>query len=122
MNRYLEVEVAERFPPQFEEENGFIDLEAAAAEAQARLMYEAYADDAAAAGTEEEGEEEEGELRPEAILSLKDYVLRDPLVFGDFRNFTNESEPRNYEDLVDYNAVFHLFTEILDEYCERKQK
>ncbi|KAL7729890.1 hypothetical protein ACLKA6_014739 [Drosophila palustris] len=121
VNRNVEAEVVERFPPQFEEENGFIDLEAAAAEAQARLLYEA--DDAAAAATEEEGEEEdeEGEAT-EAILSLKDYVLRDPLVFGDFRNFTNESEPRNYEDLVDYNAVYHLFTEILDEYGERKQK
>ncbi|KAH8358423.1 hypothetical protein KR093_000053 [Drosophila rubida] len=123
VNKYLEIEVGERFPPEFEEEHGFIDLEAAAAEAQARLMFEAFAEDANTATGEEEGEEEEEEGEGiEVVLSLKDYVLRDPLVFGDFRNFTNESEPRHYEDLVDYNAVFHLFTEILDEYCERKQK
>ncbi|KAH8417458.1 hypothetical protein KR222_000260 [Zaprionus bogoriensis] len=125
VNKYIEIEVADRFPPEFEETHGFIDLEAAAAEAQARLLYEALAEDAAAAAAadEEEGEEENEEIEgPEVILSLKDYVLRDPLVYGDFRNFTNESEPRNYEDLVDYNAVFNLFTEILDEYSERKQK
>lgn len=114
----------ERFPPEFEEEHGFIDLEAAAAEAQARLLYDALAEDAAAAREEEEDEEEdeEGDVGPEVILSLKDFVLRDPLVFGDFRNFTNESEPRLYEDLIDYKAVYTLFTEILGEYCERRQK
>lgn len=122
MRRNLAIEVEERFPPEFEELHGFIDVEAAAAEAQARLLYEAETP-AAAAGGEEEGEEEdEGDEGPDAVLSLKDYVLRDPLVFGDFRNFTNESEPRNYEDLIDYKAVFSLFTEILQEYCERKQK
>lgn len=70
-------------------------------------------------GEEEEQTEEGG---PGAIITLREYVLRDPLVFGDFRNFTNESEPRNYEDLIDYAAVFSLFTEILGEYCERKVK
>ncbi|XP_017847923.1 dynein heavy chain 10, axonemal [Drosophila busckii] len=125
VRRNLADEVALRFPPEFEEENGWIDEEAAAAEAQGRLLMEAYADDAAAAAAEEEGEEEEEEAEeegPQVVLSLKDYVLRDPQVFGDFRNFTNESEPRLYEDLLDYNAVFALFTEILDEYCERRQK
>lgn len=100
--------------------HGFIDVEEAAAEAQARLLFEP---EPTGAGDEEEGEEEdEGDEEQNLILSLKDYVLRDPLVFGDFRNFTNESEPRNYEDLIDYKAVFSLFTEILQEYCERKQK
>ncbi|EDV92648.1 GH18884 [Drosophila grimshawi] len=124
VRRCLAVEVTERFPPEFEEEHGFIDLEAAAAEAQARLLYDALADDSAGAAADEEGgeEEEEGDEGPEVILSLKDYVLRDPLIFGDFRNFTNESEARLYEDLLDYNAVFSLFTEILGEYCERKVK
>ncbi|XP_064550918.1 dynein axonemal heavy chain 10 [Drosophila montana] len=123
VRRNLALEVEERFPPEFEEEHGFIDLEAAAAEAQARLLYDALAEDAAAAREEEDEEEdEEGDEGPEVVLSLKDFVLRDPLVFGDFRNFTNESEPRLYEDLVDYKAVYTLFTEILGEYCERRQK
>ncbi|KAH8382819.1 hypothetical protein KR009_005420 [Drosophila setifemur] len=122
IRRYLAAEVANRFPPSFEEDNGFIDAEAAEAEAQARLLYEpskAETDMGEEEGEEEEEEEEDG---PQVILSLKDYVLRDPLLFGDFRNFTNESEARLYEDLLDYNSVYFLFTEILEEYCERKQK
>ncbi|XP_030371764.1 dynein heavy chain 10, axonemal [Scaptodrosophila lebanonensis] len=123
VRRNVASEVEDRFPPEFEETHGFIDLEEAAAEAQARLLYEAYADDAAAAMGEEEGEEEEeADEGPQVILSLKDYVLRDPMLFGDFRNFTNESEPRFYEDLLDFNSVYHLFTEIIEEYSERKQK
>ncbi|KAH8250122.1 hypothetical protein KR026_005577 [Drosophila bipectinata] len=127
VRRNLAAEVSDRFPPTFEEENGFIDAAAAEAEAQARLLYEpdpkAVTNDFDMSMGEEEGEEEEeGEDAPQVILSLKDYVLRDPMLFGDFRNFTNESEARLYEDLLDYNSVYHLFTEILDEYCERKQK
>ncbi|KAI5709065.1 hypothetical protein M8J76_009444 [Diaphorina citri] len=45
-------------------------------------------------------------------------VMRDPLLFGDFRNALKETEPRYYEDLLDYSAVGHLFTEILEEYNE----
>lgn len=39
--------------------------------------------------------------------------MRDPCLFGDFRNATNESEPRFYEDLLDYEAVYHLFNEVM---------
>lgn len=39
-------------------------------------------------------------------------VMRDPLLFGDFRNALKETEPRYYEDLLDYSAVGHLFTEV----------
>ncbi|KAL1464921.1 hypothetical protein WDU94_004526, partial [Cyamophila willieti] len=44
------------------------------------------------------------------------FVMRDPLLFGDFRNALKQNEPRHYEDLLDYSAVGHLFTEILEEY------
>lgn len=57
----------------------------------------------------DEDEEEENEER---IVTLADYVLRDPLLFGDYRNAVNESEPRFYEDLLDYKAIYFLFQEV----------
>ncbi|XP_011694340.1 PREDICTED: dynein heavy chain 10, axonemal [Wasmannia auropunctata] len=54
------------------------------------------------------------ELEPEIIQ----YSLRDPLLYGDFRNACNEAEPRFYEDLLDYEAVYSLFLEIFEEYNE----
>ncbi|KAK2587900.1 hypothetical protein KPH14_003996 [Odynerus spinipes] len=50
---------------------------------------------------------------------LIEYVLRDPLLFGDFRNACYEDEPRYYEDLLDYEAVYNLLFEIYEEYNER---
>lgn len=41
-----------------------------------------------------------------------EYVMRDPLLFGDYRNAMSEGEQRDYEDLLDYTAVFHLFQEV----------
>lgn len=41
-----------------------------------------------------------------------EYALRDPLLFGDYRNACNEEEPRYYEDLLDYEAIFSLFMEV----------
>lgn len=41
-----------------------------------------------------------------------EYAMRDPLLFGDFRNAINEDEPRFYEDLLDYEAVYSLFLEV----------
>jgi dynein heavy chain len=41
-----------------------------------------------------------------------EYILRDPLLFGDYRNAMNEKEPRVYEDLLDYDAVYYLFQEV----------
>ena len=37
------------------------------------------------------------------------YILREPLLFGDYRNAISEDEPRYYEDLLDYEAIYHLF-------------
>lgn len=41
-----------------------------------------------------------------------EYVLRDPLLFGDYRNACNEEEPRYYEDLLDYEAIYSLLMEV----------
>lgn len=43
---------------------------------------------------------------------LIEYVMRDPLLYGDFRNACSEDEPRFYEDLLDYEAVYTLFMEV----------
>lgn len=50
-------------------------------------------------------------------ISFRDYVLREPLLYGDYRNaMGNGQESRIYEDLLDYEAIYFLFQEILDEY------
>lgn len=41
-----------------------------------------------------------------------DYAMREPVLFGDYRNALEESEPRLYEDLQDYEATKALFTEV----------
>lgn len=38
-----------------------------------------------------------------------DSVLRDPILFGDYRNALSEIEPRVYEDMQDYEASKALF-------------
>ncbi|KAK3924935.1 Dynein heavy chain 10, axonemal [Frankliniella fusca] len=58
----------------------------------------------------------------EEELSFQEYVLRDPLLFGDYRNTLHDDEPRCYEDLIDYNAVYHLLQEILVEYNDHHSK
>lgn len=40
-----------------------------------------------------------------------EYVVRDPILFGDFRNALTE-EPRVYEDVVDYEATKAIFEEV----------
>ncbi|KAG5844641.1 hypothetical protein ANANG_G00164650 [Anguilla anguilla] len=49
-----------------------------------------------------------------------EYVMRDPVLYGDYRNALVESEPRVYEDIQDYEASHALFQEILEEYNESK--
>ena len=43
---------------------------------------------------------------------LINYTLRNPLVFGDFRNACIVDAARFYEDLLDYEAVVNLFVEV----------
>lgn len=40
------------------------------------------------------------------------HALRNPILFGDFRNALNKNESRWYEDLLDFEAVFFLFQEV----------
>ncbi|KAM3661462.1 dynein axonemal heavy chain 10 [Ammospiza maritima maritima] len=47
-----------------------------------------------------------------------EHVMRDPILFGDFRTALNEAEPRFYEDIQDYELAKALFKEILDDYNE----
>ncbi|XP_007489994.2 dynein axonemal heavy chain 10 isoform X1 [Monodelphis domestica] len=51
-----------------------------------------------------------------------DFVMRNPILFGDFRMALNEGEPRIYEDIQDYEAAKALFQEILEEYNESNTK
>lgn len=55
-------------------------------------------------------------------MPINQYIMRDPLLFGDFRHGVVDEEPRLYEDLLDFTAVMHLFKEIMDEYNERRGK
>lgn len=42
-----------------------------------------------------------------------EYILRDPLLFGDCRNAVSANDQtRIYEDLIDYDSVFYLFQEV----------
>uniref|UniRef100_A0A6P7FV51 Dynein heavy chain 10, axonemal-like n=1 Tax=Diabrotica virgifera virgifera TaxID=50390 RepID=A0A6P7FV51_DIAVI len=58
----------------------------------------------------------------EEKIDIVEYAMRDPILFGDFRNATNEAEPRFYEDLLDYEAVYSLFQELIELYNEKKEK
>jgi len=40
-----------------------------------------------------------------------EYVEREPILFGDYRNALTE-EPRLYEDMVDYDAAKAIFEEV----------
>jgi len=42
----------------------------------------------------------------------KEYILRDPILFGDYKNTFEESEPRLYEDIQDFDAAKALFQEV----------
>ncbi|XP_019604311.2 dynein axonemal heavy chain 10 [Rhinolophus sinicus] len=49
-------------------------------------------------------------------------VMRDPILFGDFRMALHEGETRIYEDIQDYEAAKALFQELLEEYNESNTK
>ncbi|KAJ8934457.1 hypothetical protein NQ314_013332 [Rhamnusium bicolor] len=58
----------------------------------------------------------------EEEVDVVEYAMREPLLFGDYRNASNEEEPRFYEDLLDYEAIYFLFQEIIELYNEQKEK
>lgn len=41
-----------------------------------------------------------------------EYAMKEPILYGDYRNALEESEPRLYEDIQDYDAAKALFTEV----------
>ena len=41
-----------------------------------------------------------------------EYVLRDPVLFGDYRSALEADVPRLYEDIQDYDAAKALFQEV----------
>ncbi|UYV65969.1 DNAH10 [Cordylochernes scorpioides] len=50
----------------------------------------------------------------------KEDVLRDPILYGDYRNALDTEEPRLYEDLGDYATIKSLFEEVLKD--DKKQE
>ncbi|XP_060580911.1 dynein axonemal heavy chain 10-like isoform X1 [Ruditapes philippinarum] len=58
------------------------------------------------------------ELLDDNFKMHTEYAMRDPCLFGDFRTALEESEPRLYEDIQDYDAAKALFQEIAEEYNE----
>ncbi|XP_071339029.1 dynein axonemal heavy chain 10 [Trachinotus anak] len=61
-------------------------------------------------------------LIEEHFKSEMEAVMRDPILFGDYRTALGETEPRVYEDIQDYDASKALFQEILEEYNENKSR
>lgn len=55
-----------------------------------------------------------------ADMPNNQFIMRDPLLFGDFRHGIVDEEERIYEDLLDFTACMHLFKEIMDEYNDRR--
>ena len=44
------------------------------------------------------------------------YVLKDPIIFGDYANALEQGAPRYYEDLQNYTTINEIFQQILEEY------
>ena len=51
-------------------------------------------------------------LLEENFAKELEYSMKEPILFGDYRNALEESEPRLYEDIQDYDAAKALFTEV----------
>ncbi|KAM9193992.1 dynein axonemal heavy chain 10 [Dugong dugon] len=63
-----------------------------------------------------------GNLVEEHFNDDLEVVMRDPILYGDFRMALHEEEARVYEDIQDYEAAKALFQEILEEYNETNTK
>uniref|UniRef100_A0A669FBB8 Dynein axonemal heavy chain 10 n=1 Tax=Oreochromis niloticus TaxID=8128 RepID=A0A669FBB8_ORENI len=61
-------------------------------------------------------------MTEEHFKSDLEAVMRDPILFGDYRTALSDTEPRVYEDIQDYDASKALFQEILEEYNESKSR
>lgn len=58
------------------------------------------------------------ELLEENFKPYAENAMRSPILYGDYRTALEESEPRLYEDIQDYDACKALFQEILEDYNE----
>ena len=52
-------------------------------------------------------------LLDDNFKTATEFVLRNPCLYGDFRTALDESEPRLYEDIQDYDAAKALFQEVI---------
>ena len=52
--------------------------------------------------------EEEPEFKTQS-----EYIFRDPILFGDYRNALELGEPRIYEDMQDYEASKAIFEQVI---------
>ncbi len=43
-----------------------------------------------------------------------EYIFRDPILYGDYRNALELGEPRIYEDMQDYEAAKALFEQVFN--------
>lgn len=48
-------------------------------------------------------------LVDEYFKSDREAVMKDPILFGDYSNALDETEPRVYKDIIDYDASKALF-------------
>ncbi|KAM9822995.1 dynein axonemal heavy chain 10-like [Syngnathus typhle] len=58
-------------------------------------------------------------LVEEHFKAVMEDVMRDPILFGDYKTALSETEPRLYEEINDYETSKNLFQEILEEYNDR---
>jgi dynein heavy chain len=49
----------------------------------------------------------------------RDYLIRKPILFADYRTALKDDEPKIYEDLQDYQAIKSIFEEIIIEFKEQ---
>lgn len=56
------------------------------------------------------------EIIEDNFESSADYALKNPLLFGDYRNALEEDGIRIYEDILDYDACKALFQEVIIQY------
>lgn len=52
------------------------------------------------------------QLIDENFKTCTEFAMRDPCLFGDYRTALEDSEPRLYEDIQDYDAAKALFQEV----------
>ncbi|XP_055373636.1 dynein axonemal heavy chain 10 [Condylostylus longicornis] len=111
MKNQIEKQIKMQFPPTFEADKGIQMKKIPPRPGAPRKRLDK--DEKTSCGSSQD----EGEF-----ITMAEYALRDPILFGDYRNAVNESDERYYEDLLDYKAIYFLFQEILEEYKERVEK